>query len=217
MRQYETYRCAKCGNEVEVSKVGGGTLVCCGEEMSCITENLTAVNLMKAVAGESMARNKYEFYAKVAQKEGYRDIAAHFQRAANNEKTHAKLQLKLHNMITSGVELGDTIANLEDAIAGESYENVTMYPDFAKIAEEEGNKEAARLFKGIGKIEVEHEKMYRELLERLESGKEYESDNDEEEWICEVCGHIHRGKKPPKTCPVCKHPQEYQSRLIEKK
>jgi len=217
MRQYETYHCSKCGNEVEVSKVGGGTLVCCGEEMQCTTENLTAVNLMKAVAGESMARNKYEFYAKVAQKEGYRDIAAHFQRAADNEKIHAKLQLKLHNMITSGVELGDTIANLKDAIAGESYENLTMYPDFTKIAEEEGNKEAARLFKGIGKIEVEHEKMYRELLERLESGKEYESDNDEEEWICEVCGHVHRGKKAPKTCPVCKHPQEYQSRLTEKK
>ncbi len=217
MRQYETYRCLKCGNEVEVSQVGGGTLVCCGEEMSCITDNLTAINLMKAVAGESMARNKYEFYAKVAQKEGYRDIAAHFQRAADNEKTHAKLQLKLHNMITKGVELGNTIANLNDAIAGESYENLTMYPNFAKIAEEEGNKEASRLFKGIGKIEVEHEKMYRELLERLESGKEYESDNDEEEWICEVCGHIHRGKKPPKVCPVCKHPQEYQSRLTEKK
>ncbi len=217
MRQYETYRCSKCGNEVEVNKVGGGTLVCCGEEMACITEDLTAVNLMKAVAGESMARNKYEFYAKVAQKEGYRDIAAHFQRAADNEKTHAKLQLKLHNKITSGVELGDTIANLKDAIAGESYENLTMYPDFAKIAEEEGNKEAARLFKGIGKIEVTHERMYRELLERLESGKEYESENEEEEWICEVCGHIHTGKKPPKTCPVCKHPQEYQSRLIEKK
>ena len=217
MRQYETYRCSECGNEVEVRKFGGGTLVCCGEEMQSVTENLTVVNLMKAVAGESMARNKYEFYAKVAQKEGYRDIAAHFQRAADNEKTHAKLQLKLHNMITSGVELGDTIANLKDAIAGESYENLTMYPDFTKIAEEEGNKEAARLFKGIGKIEVEHEKMYRELLERLESGKEYESDNDEEEWICEVCGHVHRGKKAPKTCPVCKHPQEYQSRLIEKK
>jgi len=217
MRQYETYRCAKCGNEVEVSRVGGGTLVCCGEEMSCITENLTLVNLMKAVAGESMARNKYEYYAKVAQKEGYRDIAAHFQRAADNEKMHAKLQLKLHNMIKNGVELGDTIANLKDAIAGESYENLTMYPDFAKIAKDEGNQEAARLFKGIGKIEVEHEKMYRELLERLESGQEFVSDDSQEEWICEVCGHIHRGKKALEVCPVCKHPQEYQSRLTEKK
>ena len=89
---------------------------------------------MKAFAGESQARNKYEYYAKVAQKEGYRDIAAHFQRAANNEKEHAKLELKLHNMIKSGEALGDTITNLQDAINGESYENLTMYPDFAAIA-----------------------------------------------------------------------------------
>ncbi len=175
------------------------------------------VNLMKAFAGESQARNKYEYYAKVAQKEGYRDIAAHFQRAANNEKEHAKLELKLRNMMQDGENFGDTIANLKDAIAGESYENLTMYPNFAGVAEADGEKEAARLFKAIGKVEVEHEKMYRELLERLESGKEYESDNAEEEWICEVCGHVHRGKKAPKVCPVCKHPQEYQSRLIEKK
>ena len=92
-----------------------------------------------------------------------------------------------------------------------------MYPDFAAIAKEEGHKEAAQLFSKIGYVEVEHEKMYRALLERLESGHEYESDNEEEEWICEVCGHIHRGKKAPKVCPVCKHPQEYQSRLNENK
>jgi rubrerythrin len=92
-----------------------------------------------------------------------------------------------------------------------------MYPDFAEIAEEEGHKDAARLFKGIGKIEVEHENMYRELLRRLEVGEEHLSTNDDEEWICEVCGHIHRGKKPPKVCPVCKHPQEFQSRLNSKK
>jgi len=92
-----------------------------------------------------------------------------------------------------------------------------MYPDFAEIAEEEGHKDAARLFKGIGKIEVEHENMYRELLRRLEAGEEHLSTNDDEEWICEVCGHIHRGKKPPKVCPVCKHPQEFQSRLNSKK
>jgi len=217
MRKYETYKCSKCGNEVEVSHVGGGTLVCCGQDMECITENLTMVNLLKAFAGESQARNKYEYYAKVAQKEGYRDIAAHFQRAANNEKQHAKLELKLHNMMKNGANFGDTLANLQDAINGEHYENVTMYPDFEAIAKEEGHDDAARLFKAIGKVEVEHEKMYKELMERLGSGKEFESDNEEEEWICEVCGHIHRGKKAPKVCPVCKHPQEYQSRLLEKK
>ena len=219
MRKYETYKCNKCGNEVEVQNVGGGALHCCGQEMEMITENLTLVNLLKAVAGESQARNEYEYFAKVAQKEGFRDIAEHFQRAANNEKTHAKLELALHNRMVSGTDnnFGDTKENLGHAIEGESYENTTMYPDFAAIAKEEGYGEAARLFTGIGKIEVEHEKMFRRLLERLESGSEHVSEDEEEEWFCEVCGHIHKGKKAPKVCPVCKHPQEYQSRLNSKK
>ncbi len=219
MRQYETYKCAKCGNVVEVQNVGGGTLTCCGEDMEMVTENLTAVNLMKAFAGESQARNKYEYFAKVAQKEGLRDIAAHFQRAANNEKTHAKLELKLYNKMIHDLEdgFGDTKANLQIAVDGESYENTTMYPDFEAIAKAEGYKDAATLFRGIGKVEVEHEKMYKMLLARLENGEEFVSEDGEEAWICEVCGHIHYGKKPPKICPVCKHPQEYQSRLIEPK
>ena len=219
MRQYETYKCNKCGNEVEVQSVGGGELHCCGEAMQMITENLTLVNLMKAFAGESQARNKYEYFAKVAQKEGFRDIAEHFQRAANNEKVHAKLELALHNRMITNSEnnFGNTAENLQYAIDGESYENITMYPDFASIAKEEGYSEAARLFTGIGKIEVEHENMFKMLLERLEAGAEHLSEDEEEEWICEVCGHVHRGKKPPKVCPVCKHPQEYQSRLNSKK
>ena len=216
MQKYESYKCSKCGNVVEVSNVGGGTLVCCGQDMECITENLTMVNLLKAFAGESMARNKYEFYAKVAQKEGFRDIARHFQRAANNEVQHAKLELKMYNMMKNGSEFGDTLANLQDAINGESYENLTMYPEFEAVAKEEGNKEAARMFAAIGKVEVEHENMYKELLERLKENQEFVSVDGEEEWICEVCGHVHRGKKPPKTCPVCKHPQEYFSRLNTK-
>ncbi len=216
MRQYETYKCSVCGNEVEVSHVGGGELHCCGKAMENTTDNLTMVNLLKAFSGESQARNRYEYFAKVAQKEGYRDIAEHFQRAANNEKTHAKLELKLYNMMQSGEDFGKTAENLRMAIAGESYENVTMYPEFAKIAEEEGHKDAARLFKGIGQIEVEHEKMFQKLLDRLEAEAEFQSD-EEEEWICEVCGHVHRGKKALKVCPVCKHPQEYQSRLNSKK
>jgi len=219
MREYESYRCNKCGNIVEVQNVGGGELHCCGEAMEMITENLTLVNLMKAVAGESQARNRYEFYAKVAQKEGYRDIAAHFQRAADNEKTHAKLQLALHNRMKYEREnnFGSTEENLQEAINGENYENTQMYPNFAAIAKEEGYREAAALFKGIGKIEVEHEKMYTMLLERLTSHKEFLSDNEEEVWICEVCGHIHYGPKALEVCPVCKHPQAYQSRLVEPK
>ena len=219
MRQYESYRCNKCGNTVEVQSVGGGELHCCGEAMEMITKNLTIVNLMKAFAGESQARNKYEYFAKVAQKEGYRDIAEHFQRAANNEKTHAKLELALCNRMNSGSDesFGDTKANLQIAIDGENYENTTMYPDFEKIAIEEGHKEAAKLFNGIGKIEIEHENMYKKLLQRLESDSEFVSDNDEEAWICEVCGHIHYGKKALKKCPVCDHGQEYQSRFNTQK
>ncbi|MCD4668488.1 MAG: desulfoferrodoxin FeS4 iron-binding domain-containing protein [Sulfurimonas sp.] len=219
MRQYETYKCNRCGNEVEVQSVGGGELHCCGEAMVMITENLTVVNLLKAFAGESQARNKYEYFAKTAQKEGYRDIAEHFQRAANNEKTHAKLELALSNRMINDSEesWGSTAQNLQMAIDGESYENLTMYPDFAKIAKDEGYKEAARLFTGIGKVEVEHEKMFKMLLERLEADAEFTSENEEEAWICEICGHVHYGKKAPKNCPVCKHDEKYFSRLNSKK
>ena len=219
MRQYESYRCNKCGNIVEVSHVGGGELHCCGQAMEMITSNLTLVNLLKAFAGESQARNKYEYFAKVAQKEGYRDIAEHFQRAANNEKQHAKMELALHNRMANESEdsFGNTEKNLAMAMAGESYENITMYPEFERIAQEEGHKEAATLFRGIGKIEVEHEKMFAMLLERLQTDAEFASENEEEAWLCEVCGHIHYGKKALKVCPVCKHPQEYQSRLNSKK
>ncbi len=219
MRQYESYKCNICGNEIEVQNVGGGTLTCCNTEMEMVTENLTSVNLMKAFAGESQARNKYEYFAKVAQKEGYRDIAEHFQRAGDNEKVHAKLELALNNRMTNNSEenFGNTKENLQMAIDGESYENITMYPDFAQIAKEEGHKEAQRLFTGIGKIEIEHEKMFQMLLDRLEAEAEFVSEDAEEAWICEVCGHVHYGKKALKTCPVCKHPQEYQSRLNSKK
>ncbi|MDZ7819965.1 MAG: ferritin family protein [Aliarcobacter sp.] len=216
MRQHESYKCNKCGNIVEVSHVGGGKLHCCGQEMECITTDLTSVVLMKAFAGESMARNKYEYFAKIAQKEGFRDIAEHFQRAANNEKMHAKLELKAHNVLNYDKEFGNTSENLQYAIDGESYENTTMYPEFAKIAKDEGHTEIARMLDMIGKIEIEHENMYKSLKHRLDSGKEFVSD-EEEEWICEVCGHVHRGKKALKVCPVCKHPLEYQSRLNSKK
>jgi len=215
MRKYELYKCNKCKNEVEVQNVGGGELHCCGEAMEMITDNLTLVNLQKAFAGESQARNKYEYFAKVAQKEGYRDIAEHFQRAANNEKVHAKLELSLSNRIQTNSDnsFGNTLENLQMAIDGESYENITMYPDFAKIAKDEGYKEASKLFEGIGKIEVEHENMFKMLKQRLENEEEFISENEEESWICEICGHVHYGKKALKVCPVCKHGQEFQSRL----
>ncbi len=211
MRQYETYRCGKCGNEVEVQKVGGGTLVCCGEEMECITENLTAVNLMKAFAGESMARNKYEFFADMAREEGWHRIAEHFNEAAMNEKYHAMAEFKTYNKLMYGIELHETLKNLDIAMAGENYEHTEMYPNFAKIAEEEGYKDIARLLKAISKVEVEHEREYNELKKCLEEEGFFESDEDEF-WVCEVCGHVHRGKKAPKACPLCKAPQEYFKR-----
>jgi len=208
MRQYETYKCNKCGNEIEVQEVGGGTLVCCGEDMECITQNLTAVNLMKAFAGESQARNKYEFFADVAMEEGLHRIARHFQEAANNEKYHAMAEYKAYNQLVNNIELDTTKKNLAYAADGERYEHEEMYPNFEAIAKEEGLKDIARLFRAIGKVEVEHEAEYLALKAALEAEGFFDSQNNEE-WICEVCGHVHRGKKAPKACPLCKVGQEY--------
>ncbi|MCH9813049.1 MAG: desulfoferrodoxin FeS4 iron-binding domain-containing protein [Epsilonproteobacteria bacterium] len=208
MRQYETYRCNKCGNEVEVQEVGGGKLVCCGQDMEMITENLTAVNLMKAFAGESQARNKYEFFADVAMEEGYHRIARFLQEAADNEKYHAMAEYKAYNKLVNDLELDTTQKNLQYAADGEKYEHEEMYPNFEAIAKEEGLKEIARMFKAIGKVEVEHEAEYLALKAALEAEGFFESD-EEEEWVCEVCGHVHRGKKPPGACPLCRVDKEY--------
>lgn len=208
MKQYESYKCSKCGNEIEVQKVGGGTLVCCGQDMECTTHNLTAVNLMKAFAGESQARNKYEFFADIARNEGYHRIARFFQEAADNEKYHAMAEFKAHNKLVNGSELNTTQKNLQYAADGEHYEHEQMYPDFAAIAKEEGFREIARLFGAIGKVEVEHEAEYLALKKALEEEEFFESD-EKEEYVCEVCGHVHRGKKPPEACPLCGVAKEY--------
>jgi len=208
MIQYETYKCDKCGNEIEVQEVGGGTLSCCGQEMECITDNLTAVNLMKAFAGESQARNKYEFFADMAMEEGLHRIAKHFQEAADNEKYHAMAEYKAYNKLINNIELDTTVKNLTYAADGERYEHEEMYPNFEAIAKEEGLKDIARLFRAIGKVEVEHEAEYLALKTILEDEGFFNSENNEE-YICEVCGHVHRGKKAPKQCPLCKADQEY--------
>jgi len=208
MRQYETYRCNVCGNEVEVQNVGGGTLVCCDKDMECITKNLTAVNLMKAFAGESMARNKYEFFAQIAIAEGYHRIARFFQEAADNEKYHAMAEFKAYNKLVNDIELDTTRKNLKTAATGERYEHEEMYPNFATIAKEEGFEKIERMLKAIGKVEVEHEAEYLALIKALEEDDFFNSD-EKEEWICEICGHVHRGKKPPKNCPLCKTESEY--------
>ncbi len=211
MRQYESYKCSKCGNEVEIQNVGGGKLSCCGVEMECITQDLTAVNLMKAFAGESMARNKYDLFADVAEEEGWHAVARHFREAAENEKWHARAEFKAYHEIVDGKPLEVTTKNLVTAAEGENYEHTTMYPNFAKIAEDEGKKAIARLFTAIGKVEIEHEREYLALKKMLEE-EEFFNSEVEELWVCEVCGHIHRGKKAPAACPLCKAPKEYFKR-----
>ena len=165
--------------------------------MSKTTENLQA-----AFAGESQARNKYTYFAKVAKKEGYHYIAKIFEETAENEKRHAKD----HLMQLNGI--GDTIANLKEAFGGEDYEVESMYPGFAKEAEEEGETEAANLFKQIAKIEAHHRERYRKLLALVESGNVYKREQSIK-WKCSVCGYVHEGTEPPAVCPSCKHPKEY--------
>ncbi len=162
----------------------------------------TEENLKAAFSGESQARNKYTYFAKVARKEGYHYIARIFEETADNEMQHAKDEFKMLGGI------GDTIANLKAAAEGENYEHTEMYPTFAKEAEEEGNLDAARLFKQIAKVEKEHEERYKKLLERLESGTLYKREKPVK-WKCSKCGYIHEGTQPPGKCPSCKHPKVY--------
>lgn len=162
----------------------------------------TEENLKAAFAGESQARNKYTYYAQVAKKEGLHYIAKIFEETAENEKRHAKDEFKLLGGI------GDTATNLKDAIAGEDYETLDMYPTFAKVAEEEGNAEAARLFKAIGKVEAHHRDRYKRLLEMVENGTVFKRE-EPIDWKCSVCGHIHKGTEPPDKCPCCKHAKGY--------
>jgi len=162
----------------------------------------TEENLKAAFAGESQARNKYTYFAKVAQKEGYHYIAKIFEETAENEKRHAKDHFALLN------GLGDTKANLKAAFEGEDYEVKSMYPTFAKEAEAEGNKAAAILFKQIAKIEAHHRVRYQKLLEMVEKGTVYQRETPIK-WKCSVCGYVHEGTEPPEKCPCCKHPKEY--------
>jgi len=162
----------------------------------------TEENLKTAFAGESQARNKYDYFAKVARNEGYLYIAKIFEETALNEMQHAKDEFKLLKGI------GDTKTNLKEAIEGELYEHSQMYPLFAKEAEEEGNMEAAKQFKEIAEVEKHHEARYKKLLEMVEKGTVYKRESPIK-WKCSKCGYIHTGTEPPKECPSCKHPPEY--------
>lgn len=164
----------------------------------------TEANLMAAFAGESQARNKYTYYASKARKEGYEQIAAIFQETADNEKEHAKIWFKLLH----GGGIPGTLANLEDAAAGEHYEWTDMYAGFAKTAKEEGFDQIATLFELVAKVEREHEERYRRLLKNVENGLVFSRDGDMV-WVCRNCGHVVVGKEAPDVCPTCAHPQAY--------
>ena len=162
----------------------------------------TEENLKKAFAGESQARDKYDYFAKVARKQGFHYIAKIFEETALNEMQHAKEEFKLLKGI------GSTEVNLKEAIQGEHFETTEMYPGMQRDAEEEGNKEAAKLFAEIAKVEAHHEARYKKLLEMIEKGTVYKRDKSIK-WKCSKCGFMHEGTTPPKICPSCKHETEY--------
>ena len=163
----------------------------------------TEKNLEAAFAGESMARNKYTYYASKAKKDGYVQISKLFEETAANEKEHAKMWFKL---LHDGI--GETDINLQDAAAGENYEWTDMYPTFAKEAREEGFDYIADLFERVAEVEKYHEERYKKLLENVKTGIVFSRDEDMI-WQCINCGHICVGKKAPEVCPVCAHPQSY--------
>ena len=186
-----------------VCKATGGALeVVMEDKKTKYAGTQTEKNLEAAFAGESQARNKYTYFASVAKKEGYQQIAAIFEQTANNEKEHAKMWFKALG------ELGDTAANLAAAAAGENYEWTDMYATFAKEAEEEGFTELAAKFRMVAAIEKTHEERYRALLNNVEMKAVFEK-SEETMWECRNCGHLVMGKKAPEICPVCAHPQSY--------
>ena len=207
------YRCKVCGEIFEVKD--GETPVCprcraTGEKLEPIVEapknkyagTETEKNLHAAFDGESGARNKYTYFASVAKKEGYEQIAALVLKTAENEREHAKMWLKELNGI------GNTAANLLAAAEGENYEWTDMYEGFAKTAEAEGFHELAEKFRMVGEIEKHHEERYRALLHNVETAAVFEK-SEIKVWECRNCGHIIVGTKAPEICPVCAHPQSY--------
>ncbi len=164
----------------------------------------TEANLMAAFAGESQARTKYDFYASQAKKEGFEQIAGIFQETADNEKEHAK---RLYKFVKGGA-VPATVINLADAAAGENEEHTSMYPEFAKIAEEEGFMEIAVVFRKIAEVEAAHEKRYQALLENIKRETVFKKPAAVK-WKCRNCGFIYEGKEPPQICPACAHPQAY--------
>jgi len=189
--------------------------------MATLKGSKTEKNLLKAFAGESQARNRYTYFAKQAKKEGYEQIADIFLETADNEKEHAKVFFKhLEGGIVEIIaeypagKIGTTAKNLLEAAEGEKLEWGTLYPDFAGIAEEEGFPEIAQSFKNIAKVESQHEKRYRKLLNNVKENKAFQR-QESKKWKCRNCGFIFEGTAPPQSCPACKHPQAYYEILAE--
>lgn len=183
----------------------------------------TIKNLAKAFIGESQARNRYTFYARIAQKEGFEQIAEIFLLTAENEKEHAKWLFRLINELkkktnedldeikveaAAPTTLGSTIENLKAAIAGENYEHTQMYPEFAAVAEKEGFPAIAQRLRAIAVAEKHHEERYQQLLAEVAAKTVFKKEK-KVYWVCRKCGYIHEGKQPPLKCPSCSHPQNY--------
>lgn len=189
----------------------------------------TVENLTKAFIGESQARNRYTIYSKEAKKEGYEQISAIFTETAEQEREHAKWLYRLiESMREKNPDMGeaivveaeapltlkDTIAHLKASIAGEHHETAEMYPEFARIAKEEGYPEVAKRLKSIGRAERHHEERYRKLLKEVEGGTVFKKE-EKVAWVCRKCGYVHEGPAPPKKCPSCDHEAKYFQRLCE--
>jgi rubrerythrin len=182
----------------------------------------TMENLAKAFAGESMARNKYISFAKIAKKEGFEQVAAALQLTADNEREHASWTSKLINALNAGAtepdeikieatvstSLGNTATNLKAAIEGELHEATTMYPEFADVADSEGLPEVAKRLRAIGVAEAHHAENYKKMLAHVEAGTFFKKDR-KVEWVCRECGYVHVGEEPPERCPACDHDRAY--------
>jgi rubrerythrin len=183
--------------------------------MKSLAGTKTEQNLLKAFAGESQARNRYGFYAKVADKEGFKQISAIFEETSEHERSHAKRffdflegrPVEITAIYTAG-KIKTTVENLHAAAEGEYEEHTSLYPGFAQTAKEEGFAEIAAVFKIIAKVEIEHERRFRKLLKNMEEGKLFKKD-EVKKWKCRKCGFVHEGKEAPEKCPACLHPQGY--------
>lgn len=189
--------------------------------MKSIKGTKTEKNLLASFAGESQARNRYTYFASVAKKAGFEQIAGIFLETAENEKEHAKMffkfleggEVEITAAYPAGV-IGDTVANLEASADGENLEWTKLYKEAEETAREEGFSKVAHVFKEIAEVEEQHEKRYRKLIKNIQDGKVFKRD-EVEKWKCRNCGYVHEGKDAPKECPACAHPQAHYELLCE--